>query len=106
MTSLWLTIAIIGLATYASRVVPLFLLRPNGQKRSRSPWLDRLGPCLLAAMATAVILPTFTHADGMSGILAVTVGLVAAGASMWVRRDPGVATLVAMTAFYMTSTLI
>ncbi len=103
MTALWITITIIGAATYATRVVPLLWLRPNGQERLRSSWLNRLGPCLLAAMAIAVILPTFTRSEGALEILATTVGLVAAGASMWVRRDPGLATLVGMIAFYVVS---
>lgn len=103
MTSLWAAIGFIGLVTYATRVVPLFLLRPIGGKRSRSAWLDRLGPCLLAAMATAVIVPTFADADGLSEGLPVAAGLIAAGGSMWLRRDPGVATLVGMIAFFVVS---
>lgn len=103
MTALWVTITIIGLATYATRVVPLFWLRPNGHERPRSSWLDRLGPCLLAAMAIAVILPTFDHAEGSFEFLATMGGLMAAGGSMWFRRDPGLATLVGMIAFYVIS---
>ena len=54
-------------------------------------------------MAIAVILPAFTRSEGTLEILATTVGLVAAGASMWFRRDPGLATLVGMIAFYVVS---
>lgn len=103
MTALWITITIIGVATYAARVIPLLWLRPNGQERLQSSLLNRLGPCLLAAMAIAVILPTFTRSHGVLEISATTVGLVAAGASMWFRRDPGLATLVGMIAFYVVS---
>jgi len=103
MTALWITITVIGVATYDTRVVPLFWLRPNGQERPRSSWLDRLGPCLLSAMAIAVILPTFAHAEGSLEFLAATGGLIAAGGSMWFRRDPGLATLVGMIAFYVVS---
>jgi branched-subunit amino acid transport protein len=103
MTSLWITITIIGAATYATRVVPLFWLRSNGQKQYRSSWLDRLGPCLLAAMAIAVIQPTFAHSEGALEMLSATSGLMAAGGSMWFRQDPGLATLVGMIAFYVVS---
>lgn len=103
MTALWITIAVIGAATYATRAIPLFWLRSNGQRRARSSLLDRLGPCLLAAMATAVILPTFANSEGSPEMLAATGGLIAAGCSMWIRRDPGLATFVGMIAFYVAS---
>lgn len=103
MTELWFTITVIGVATYATRVVPLFWFRPNGEKRPRSSWLDRLGPCLLAAMASAVILPTFAQTEAPLDFLAAMGGLMAAGGSMWFRRDPGLATLVGMIAFYFVS---
>ncbi|MBK5933176.1 branched-subunit amino acid transport protein AzlD [Rhodovulum imhoffii] len=104
MTALWVTITIIGIATYATRVVPLLWLRPNGQKRLRLSWLDRLGPCLLAAMAVAVILPTFAQTEGSSEFLAAVGGLMGAVGSMCFRRDPGLATLVGIITFYLLST--
>ena len=42
MNALWITITIIGVATYAARVVPLLWLRPNGQERLQSSLLNRL----------------------------------------------------------------
>ncbi|MBK1674251.1 AzlD domain-containing protein [Ectothiorhodospira shaposhnikovii] len=101
MTALWTTITIIGMATYATRVLPLFWIRPSGREGPRSSWLDRLGPCLLAAMAAAVILPTFEQSESSLELMAVTGGVIAAGASMSIRRDPGLATLVGMVAFYL-----
>ena len=103
MTALWITITIIGMATYATRVVLLFWIRSSGQNNQRPSWLDRLGPCLLASIAISVILPTFAHPEGALEILAATSGLMAAGGSMWFRRDPGLATFVGMIAFYAVS---
>ncbi len=106
MTALWITILVIGAATYAFRVLPLIWRQPNAHKRLKSSWLDRLGPCLLSAMATAIILPTFVNSNGLQEILAATGGLVAAGGSMYVLRDPGIATLVGMIAFYTSGICI
>ncbi|MBK1691524.1 AzlD domain-containing protein [Ectothiorhodospira mobilis] len=101
MTALWISILVIGVATYATRVLPLFWVRSRGEERTRSSWLDRLGPCLLAAMATAVILPVFERSESSLELLAATGGVMAAGGSMWLRRDPGLATLVGMIVFYI-----
>ncbi len=103
MNILWITIAIVGVATYATRVLPLLWLKSNDQNKSRPLWLDRLGPCLLAAMAIVVIMPNFSQFKETFEILAAAGGLMAAGSSMWFRRDPGIATLVGMLTFYMLS---
>lgn len=103
MTDLWITITIIGVATYAARVLPLFWFRWNSQDNRRSSWLNRLGPCLLAAMAVAVILPTFADPKEPLEILAAAGGLMAAGVFMRFKRNPGLATLVGMIVFYVVS---
>ena len=103
MSALWITILVVGVATYATRVFPLFWLQPNGEHKMQSSWLNHLGPCLLAAMAVAVILPTFTQPKGTLNALAASVGLIASGGSMWLRRDPGLATVIGMITFYVIS---
>ncbi len=103
MTTLWIAITIIGVATYATRVVPLFWLRPNGVRKQRSSWLERLGPCLLAAMAVSIILPTLAPTKDPLAILAAAGGLMSTAGSMWFRRDPGLATVIGVTTFYMIS---
>lgn len=104
MTALWISILVIGVATYATRVLPLFWVGSRGEDRTRSFWLDRLGPCLLAAMAMAVILPMFIQSESPSDLLASTGGVIAAGGAMWLRRDPGMATLIGVVAFYIIHT--
>ena len=103
MTDLWLTITIIGAVTYATRVIPLFGHRLKGLMTQQSSWRDRLGPCLLASMAVAVILPTFASSASPVEMCATSCGLLATSGSMWFRRDPGLATLLGMITFYIVS---
>uniref|UniRef100_A4X0A6 Uncharacterized protein n=2 Tax=Cereibacter TaxID=1653176 RepID=A4X0A6_CERS5 len=63
--------------------------------------LDRLGPCLIAAMATIVILPPFLSAATALDILSELAGLLAVGAVMRLRADPGLATLGGMAAYHL-----
>jgi branched-subunit amino acid transport protein len=103
MNTIWITIVIIGIATYATRCLPLFWLKPRDHVQPQSSWLNRLGPCLLASMAVAVIQPIFTQDKEFLETVAAMVGLVAAGGFMWLRRDPGIATLVGMIVYYVVS---
>jgi branched-subunit amino acid transport protein len=101
MTELWITILVVGLATYATRAVPLFWRR-GVIHRQRPAWLDRLGPCLLAAMAAAVILPDLAI-DGTDGrLLPFLLGLVGVWVAMRIARDPGLATLSGMVVYFVS----
>lgn len=102
-TDLWLTIIIIGAVTYATRVIPLFWRRLTDPMKQQSSWLDRLGPCLLSSMAVVVILPAFAGSAFPMEALAAACGLLATSGSMWVRRDPGLATLLGMITFSIVS---
>lgn len=101
MSEIWLAILVIGIATYATRVAPLLWKRRMPLAAARGGWLDRLGPCLIAAVAASVILPPFLGAVTVRDILPELVGLLAVAAMMRLRADPGLATLAGMAAYYL-----
>ncbi|MGP3726412.1 AzlD domain-containing protein [Cereibacter sphaeroides] len=101
MSEIWLAILVIGIATYATRVAPLLWERWLPLAAARGGWLDRLGPCLIAAMAATVILPPFLTAEAALDILPELTGLAAVAAVMRLRADPGLATLGGMAAYYL-----
>lgn len=103
MTTLWITIMLIGVATCATRVLPLFLTGKNSKSKARPYWLENLGPCLLASMATVVILHSFRTAVGGGTITAEGLGLAAVAFVMTFRRDPGIATLAGMLTYFLAS---
>ncbi len=101
MNELWIVILAVGLFTSATRILPLFLGAGRKESSSRPAWLDALGPCLLAAMAVAVILPELlaSVAAGKGAAAVLSFGVVAA--IMRFRRDPGMATLGGMLTFFL-----
>ena len=101
MNTLWLTILLIGLATYLARALPLFWQPRQSANRSRAAWLDRLGPCLLAAMAATVILPIFMASAEDGSTLEVLFGLAAVAIAMQIRNDPGIATLAGIVVYFL-----
>ena len=104
MTTLWLAIIAIGALTCAMRIAPLFLAKYRKQTNGQRPaWLDALGPCLLSAMATVVILPYVqsTQEGGLNMATAVAFGVVAI--IMLLRRDPGLATIGGVLAYFLLS---
>jgi branched-subunit amino acid transport protein AzlD len=101
MSAIWIAILTIGLATYACRLAPL-LRRPHETDLTQPPaWLARLGPCLLAAMATTVILPAFVASNHAVERLGALGGLISVGVLMRARRDPGLATLGGTTVYFL-----
>lgn len=104
MTQLWGVIIVIGIFTGATRIAPLFLAGRKKETGSRRPvWLDTLGPCLLAAMAVAVILPHMQFSMGEGSILATAISFAIVSISMIIRRDPGLATIAGMIAYFLLS---
>jgi len=100
MTALWITIIVVGLATYATRLAP-FVWRGRASEGRRPMWLDLLGPCLLAAMAATVIVPAFAESRLDGELASVVTGLVTVSIAMRWRRDPGLATLLGMFVFFL-----
>ncbi len=118
MTDLWIAIAVVGVFTAATRIVPLFLAgRKPSAGRRRPDWLEALGPCLLAAMAVVVMLPALQAGGDPAGVAGAGSSLAMAlegrlvtlasfgvvAASMLIRRDPGLATIAGMVAYFLLS---
>lgn len=100
----WLAIGVIGLATYAFRVLPLL---SNGRSREAPVAgrnrLNALGPCLLTAMAVTVLLPGVGAAAAEGRLLCVIAGTLAVAVVMAFRRDPGLATLAGVAGWWLTA---
>lgn len=103
MTGLWLTILVVGLATYATRAAPLFWWDGGVDNSQRPAWLDLLGPCLLSAMAAMQIIPALVTAIDGRDMLPVVFGLLAVCGSMRIRKDPGIATFAGMIVYFIAS---
>lgn len=101
MSALWIVIIAIGIATYVTRVAPLLWGRRLPMGATRSGWFERLGPCLIAAMAATVILPSFMSMAAAPDIVPELMGLLAVVVVMRLRSDPGLATLGGMVAHYL-----
>ncbi len=99
----WLAIGIIGLATYAFRVLPL--LSNDGRSRKASAdgrgRLNALGLCLLTAMAVTVLLPEIGAAVAQDRLPCAIAGMLAVVAVMAARRDPGLATLAGVAGWWL-----
>ncbi|MEG9861226.1 MAG: AzlD domain-containing protein [Parvularculales bacterium] len=102
ITTLWIIIVIIGVATYITRAAPLFWRSRGHAHRQPPAWLFLLGPCLLAAMAVTIIAPFLSTSIENSTLLPVGFGFAAVAASMLVRKDPGIATLAGVLAYFVT----
>lgn len=101
----WLTVALIGGATIAARLLPL-LWRGHSREDARAPaWLNALGPCLLTAMGVAVLLPEAVDAVGSGRARAFLGGAGAAAGAMLLRRDPGLAALAGVAGWWLASAL-
>lgn len=100
--ALWAACAVIGAVTYLTRALPLLMDRREGDAgRPPPPWLDALGPCILAAIAVAVLLPE-AHAAATGGALRpFSVGSALAAAVMLWRRDAGLATLAGVAGYWL-----
>lgn len=101
--TLWIAIIAIGICTYGMRVIPLFLKRQRKKEEfRRAGWLDALGPCLLAAMAAVVILQHIQDAATLRATpLSIAIPFAVVAAVMMIRRDPGLATIGGMLAYFL-----
>ena len=112
----WLIVVIMGLTTYATRVLPFLL----GEQHKLIVWLtdensrlSSLGPALIAAIAAATIAPDFlavvSAADSTAAMTVETVvygvGLVIAVLALKLTANSGAAVLVAMV-FYGLAQLV
>lgn len=98
--ALWLAFAVIGALTYLTRALPL-LSRRRGSGAPPPAWLDALGPCILAAIAVAVLLPEARAALAADSWRPFALGSAAAAAVMLWRRDAGLATLAGVAAYWL-----
>lgn len=104
-SSLWVAVALTGAATLAARLLPL-LWRGRTRETANAPgWLNALGPCLLTAMAVAVLLPKAVYAIEGGRIMAFFGGAGAAATAMALRRDPGLAALAGVAGWWLASAL-
>ena len=99
--ALWLAFIVIGALTYLTRALPL-LSRRRGIGAPPPAWLDALGPCILAAIAVAVLLPEASAALAAGAWRPFALGSAAAAAAimLW-RRDAGLATLAGVAAYWL-----
>ena len=101
-TELWIAFVVIGVLTYLTRALPLLLnRRSKGADAPPPAWLDALGPCILAAIAVAVLLPEASAALAADAWRPFALGSVAAAAVMLWRRDAGLATLAGVAAYWL-----
>lgn len=98
--ALWGLMAVIGAVTYLTRVIPLLSRRRAGTA-APPPWLEALGPCILAAIAVSVLLPEARSALAAGTIRPFALGGAAAAAMMIWRRDAGLATVAGVAAYWL-----
>lgn len=94
----WLTIALAGLATYATRAVPLAVRTPVRGNAALRTYLDALPTSLIAALVGAAVLAPgdrlTTGAEPLAALVAV--GLAAVRRDLLVATLGGVATIAAV----------
>ena len=101
--ALWVAFVVIGAVTYLTRALPLLRLRRNEAPDGPAPaWLDALGPCILAAIAVAVLLPEARGALAQGSLRPFAFGSAAAAAAMLWRRDAGLATVAGVLAYWLS----
>lgn len=101
---LWVAIMAIGVCTGATRIAPLFFAGRRKENDVRRPaWLNSLGPCLLAAMAVVAILPVVQSSVREESITPTAISFAVVAAVMIIRRDPGLATIGGMLAYFLLS---
>ena len=99
---LWVAFVVIGAVTYLTRALPL-LRELSGTADAPPPaWLDALGPCILAAIAVAVLLPEARGAWAEGSLGPFALGSGAAAAMMLWRRDAGLATVAGVVAYWLS----
>lgn len=102
-TALWGAFVVIGAVTYLTRALPLLRDRRSGSADGPPPaWLDALGPCILAAIAVAVLLPEARAAVAGGSLRPFALGSAAAAAVMLWRRDAGLATVAGVLACWLS----
>lgn len=101
MTAFWIAIIVIGIVTYATRVLPFFT--PRVRNRRPPAWLDALGPSLLAAMAVTIFAPQASLALAHGTLLVYLAGITAAVFAMKLFNDPGFATLAGVLGWWLAS---
>lgn len=101
--ALWAAFIVIGAVTYLTRALPLLRDRRSGAPDAPPPaWLDALGPCILAAIAVAVLLPEARAAIAGGSLRPFALGAFAAAAAMLWRRDAGLATVAGVLAYWLS----
>lgn len=104
MTELWIAVMAIGVYTGATRIAPLLITGRRKENGVRRPaWLNALGPCLLAAMAAVVILPYVQTSAEEASMAATSLAFAVVAIVMMIRRDPGLATIGGMLAYFLMS---
>nr|WP_255440519.1 AzlD domain-containing protein [Paracoccus sp. MC1854] len=99
--ALWVAFVAIGAVTYLTRALPLLRDHPGKGARPPPAWMEALGPCILAAIAVAVLLPEARGALAQGSLRPFLLGAAAAGAAMRWRRDAGLATLAGVAAYWL-----
>ena len=100
---LWIAIALIGAATYATRAAPFLLKsRDTGDRTARGrDRLSAVGPCLLAAMAVTVFLSEIAETRATGSLLPLLVGSASVAVVMRAFRNPGLATLAGIVGWWL-----
>lgn len=100
--ALWGAFIVIGAVTYFTRALPLLLARRGDGAEAPPPaWLDALGPCLLTAIAAAMLLPEARSALLDGSLRAFALGAAAAAVVMMWRGNLGLTTLAGITAYWL-----
>ena len=80
---------------------PAAAVAPPRQRGAAACGRDALGPCILAAIAVAVLLPEARAALAADSWRPFALGSAAAAAVMLWRRDAGLATLAGVAAYWL-----
>ena len=99
---LWVAFVVIGAVTYLTRALPLLRERSGTADAPPPAWLDALGPCILAAIDVAVLLPEARGAWAEGSLGPFALGSGAAAAMMLWRRDAGLATVAGVVAYWLS----